>query len=222
VESAALSCSVSVLARVWLNAETFELICSRPQGFQFLAGQYVSFVHQGEEREYTILSPPDAMELRFLIKQIAGGKLSSELANIAPGSMLTISRAKGYLTFRQTERPVYFVATGVGIAPFVAMAAGGVRGFILIHGARIESDLFYRQELAVAALSYIPCISRSKVTGAVLPNMYHGYVTEYLKINLPPGHYDFYLCGSKAMIRDMMHFLDECHPGVRIYSEAYS
>ena len=214
--------SVSVLGRVWLNAETFELICSRPQGFQFLAGQYVSFVHQREEREYTILFSLDAMELRFLIKQVAGGKLSSELANIAPGSVLEMSTAKGYLTLRQTERPIYFVATGVGIAPFVAMAAGGVRGFTLIHGTRSRSGLFYRQELSAAALRYIPCISGNDETGEELPNLYRGYVTQYIKNNLEPGFYDFYLCGSRAMIRDMTHLLDEYHPGVRIYNEAYS
>ncbi len=214
--------SVSVLGRVWLNAETFELICSRPQGFQFLAGQYVSFVYQGEEREYTIISPPEAMELRFLIKQIAGGKMSRKLASIAPGSVFEMSRAKGYLTFCPTERPVYFVATGVGIAPFVAMAAGGTRGFTLIHGTRNRSGLFYRQELSAAALRYIPCISGNNETGEKLPNLYRGYVTQYLKITLEPGCYDFYLCGSRAMIRDMTHFLDEYHPGVRIYNEAYS
>ena len=214
--------SVSVLGRVWLNAETFELICSRPQGFQFLAGQYVSFVYQGEEREYTILSPPEAMELRFLIKQIAGGKLSRELANIAPGSVFEMSRAKGYLTFRPTERSVYFVATGVGIAPFVAMAAGGIRGFTLIHGTRSRSGLFYQQELTAAALQYIPCISGNNEPGEELPNLYRGHVTQYLKIYLEPGLYDFYLCGSRAMIRDMTHLLDEYHNGVRIYSEAYS
>jgi len=214
--------SVSVLSRVWLNEETFELICTRPRGFQFQAGQYVSLVHQGEAREYTILSPPDAVELRFLIKQVVGGKLSSQLANIDPGSVLGMSKAKGYLTFRPTKRPVFFVATGVGIAPFVAMAASGVRGFTLIHGARIESGLFYRQELTASALRYIPCLSGINVTGTELPDLYRGYVTEYLKTSLPPGLYDFYLCGSVAMIRDMTHLLDEHHPGVRIFSEAFS
>lgn len=162
------------------------------------------------------------MELRFLIKQIDGGKLSPELANIAPGSVLEMSRAKGYLTFRPTDRPVYFVATGVGVAPFVAMAAGGVRGFTLIHGARIESGLLYRQELSARALRYIPCISGNNEASEELPDMYRGHVTQYLKTYLQPGLYDVYLCGSRAMIRETTHFLDEHYPDVRIYSEAYS
>lgn len=222
VASTVSSFSASVFARVWLNAETFELICSRPHGFQFLSGQYVSFDVQGEKREYTILSSPDAVELRFLIKLASGGKVSSALANMAPGSVLEMGKAKGYLTFRSTERQVYFVATGVGVAPFVAMAAGGVRGFTLVHGARNQSGFFYRQELAAVALSYIPCLSGNNETCAELPNLYHGYVTKYIKSNLKPGLYDFYLCGSRAMIREMTHYLDEYHPGVRMFSEAYS
>ena len=214
--------AVSVLARAWLNDEVFELTCNRPPGFQFLAGQHVSIGLQDEEREYTILSPPDATELRFLIKQIKGGKLSSALADLPPGSMLGMSKARGYLSFRPTPRQVFFVATGVGIAPFVAMAAAGVRGFTLVHGARTVAGFFYRQELMAAAQQYIPCISGTPLSSPGLPGLYHGYVTEYIKTHLQPGLYDFYLCGSIAMIRDVTLLLDQYHPDTRIYSEAYS
>lgn len=214
--------SITVLARIWLNAETFELTCSRPQGFQFQAGQHVSISHLEEERDYTILSHLDAAELRFLIKRVAGGKLSNELANIALGSVIGMSKASGYLIYRPTQRPVYFVATGAGIAPFVAMAANGVKGFTLIHGARIESGFFYRRELSAAALRYVPCISSNDAFEVELPDLYRGYVTEYTQTLLEPGLYDFYLCGSMAMIRDMTHLLDQHYPDTRIYSEAYN
>ena len=222
MDASAPAYRTAVLSRIWLNEETFELTCTRPQGFQFLAGQYVALVAQGEEREYTLLSPPDAQSLRFLIKKVAGGKLSVTLANIALGGVLAIGKPQGYLTFRPTDRSVYFVATGVGIAPFVAMAAVGVRGFHLLHGARTEAGLFYRQELAAAAGQYIPCLSGKEPSMTDLPGLYRGYVTEYLQANLKDGPFDFYLCGSRVMIRDMTHFLDQRHPDTRIYSEAYS
>ena len=222
MESAVSPYSVSVLSRIWLNEETFELTCSRPPGFLFLAGQYVTLELEGEEREYTLLSPPDASQLRFLIKQVVGGKLSGALGSIVPGSVLGMSRARGYLTFRPTDRPVYFVATGVGIVPFVAMAASGLRGFTLVHGARSESGFFYWQELAVASLQYIPCLSGNSDFATGPPTLYRGYVTEYIRKYLLPGMYDFYLCGSRVMIRDMTHLLDQYYPGTRIFSEAYS
>ncbi len=222
MDSLVSSYSVSVLARVWLNEEAFEITCSRPPGFFFLAGQYVTLQLQGEEREYTLLSPPAASELRFLIKQVVGGKLSEALGKIVAGTVLGMSRAKGYLTFRPTERSIYFVATGVGIAPFVAMAASGISGFTLIHGARSESGFFYRHQLVTMSHHYISCLSGTGESSVELPTLYRGYVTEYIRMHLQPGLYDFYLCGSRAMIHDMTHLLDQYHPGTRIFSEAYS
>ncbi len=216
------SYSVSVLTRQWLNEETYELTCTRPPEFHFQAGQYVSLMHQGEEREYTILSPPDAETLRFVIKQVNGGIMSGALANLTLGTTVEMSRARGYLTFRSTDRQVYFVATGAGIAPFVAMAAAGVKGFAMIHGAKTASGLFYRKELVAAARQYIPCLSGTGASEAVMLGGYHGHVTAYTRANLPSGLYDFYLCGSRAMIHDMTHLLDQYYPGTRIYSEAYS
>ena len=214
--------SVAVVSRDWLNEEVFVLTCSCPPGFQAQAGQYVSIMFGGEEREYTLLSPPEASVLRFLIKRIEGGKLSGALGDCAPGTVLNISKAKGYLTYRSPDRPVFFVATGVGIAPFVAMVAAGVTGYTLIHGARTVSGLFYRRELIAAAKRYIPCVSGTLDAETALPDLQQGYVTHYVERHLQPGLYDFYLCGSRAMITDMTHLLDQRCPDARIYSEAYS
>jgi ferredoxin-NADP reductase len=221
MNTAATAHVTSVQGQVRLDGESFELICRRPEDFQFIAGQHVTLSHQGREREYTILSAPDAPELRFLIKRVAGGALSNALAELPPGAQLSISKAKGYLTYRPTDRPVFFVATGVGIAPFVAMAAAGVTGFTLIHGTRETSQLFYRKELTLAARRYIPCLSGQVKQGTALLDLHRGYVTDYVDRHLKPGLYDFYLCGARAMIHDMTHILDQHYPGTRIYSEAY-
>jgi ferredoxin-NADP reductase len=215
--------AISILERRWLNEETFELTCNRPEAFRFVAGQHVSLGYRGEEREYTLLSPPEAPELRFLIKRMSGGVLSNVLAELSPGTMLGMSQAKGYLIYQPAAaRQVFFVATGVGIAPFVAMAASGVQGFTLMHGARTVSGLLYRHELTMAASRYIPCISGPIKPGTALLDLHRGYVTDYIDRYLKPGMYDFYLCGSRAMIHDMTHILDQHFPGTRIYSEAYS
>lgn len=47
---------VQVLNRVWLDGENFELTCTRPENFSFLAGQHVSLGHGNLERDYTIVS----------------------------------------------------------------------------------------------------------------------------------------------------------------------
>jgi len=214
--------ATSILGRKWLDEETFELICTRPEGFEFIAGQHVTMHHQEDEREYTILSPPSADSLHFLIKRINHGRLSSVLAALEPGTDLTISRAKGYLIYRQTDRPIFFVGTGVGIAPFVSMAAAGVRNFTLLHGAREVPGLFYRQDLVIAADRYIPCISGQIKPETNVLDLHRGYVTDYVDRYIKPGAYDFYLCGSRAMIHDMTHLLDRHYPETRIYSEAFN
>lgn len=214
--------SVSILGRKWLNEETFELICTRPEGFEFVAGQHVTISYQGDEREYTILSPPTNDSLHFLIKRINQGRLSTLLAELDLGREISMSRAKGYLIYRPTDRPVFFVGTGVGIAPFVAIAAAGVRDFTLLHGAREVSGLFYRHDLIQAASRYIPCVSGQVKPGTNVLDLHRGYVTDYIDRHLKPGAYDFYLCGSSAMIHDMTHLLDQHYPETRIYSEAFN
>lgn len=212
--------SILVRERVWLNSDNFALTCTRPEGFHFQAGQYVTLGAPGVEREYTITSPPDAPALCFLVKRVVGGRMSEALARITMGEQLAMARPKGYLTYRPTRREVVFVGTGVGIAPYVAMAAAGVRGFTLIQGARLASGLFYRQELTAAASRYVACLSGKdedlKAAGA-----FPGYVTAWVEANLPAGTYDFYLCGSRAMIHDMTHLLDRSFTDAVIYSEAY-
>ena len=214
--------SVSILGRKWLNDETFELICSKPEGFEFVAGQHVTMRYQEDEREYSLLSPPSADSLHFLIKRINLGRLSTILADLVTGSELAISKAKGYLIYRPTNRPIFFVGTGVGIAPFVSMAAAGVKNFTLLHGAREVAGLFYRQDLVIAANRYIPCVSGQIKPGTNVLDLHRGYVTDYVDRYLKPGAYDFYLCGSRAMIHDMTHLLDQHYPETRIYSEAFN
>ncbi len=213
---------VQVLERTWLDGENFELTCTRPENFSFLAGQHVSLGDGNLERDYTIVSATDAEELRFLIRRMPGEGMSDRLAEVLPGANLRLGRATGYLTFRPAGRMDVFVATGVGVAPFVAMAASGVRGFTMIQGARTPSGLFYRSLLESAAATWVGCLSGEGTRSTAPGSLFPGRVTVYIDAHLPPGEYDFYLCGSRPMIHDLTHLLDQRFPAARIYSEAYS
>ena len=213
---------VQVLERTWLDGENFELTCTRPENFSFLAGQHVSLGHGNLERDYTIVSATDAEELRFLIRRMPGEGMSDRLAAILPGASLSLGRATGYLTFRPAGRMNVFVATGVGVAPFVAMAASGVRGFTMIQGARTPSGLFYRSLLESAAATWVGCLSGEGTHTTAPGSLFPGRVTVYIDAHLPPGEYDFYLCGSRPMLHDLTHLLDQRFPAARIYSEAYN
>ncbi len=212
--------SILVVTRIWLNDETFALTCTRPLGFSFQAGQYVTLGLEGVEREYTLTSAPNESNLRFLVKRVRGGGMSEALARINPGKTLSMSRAKGYLIFHSTKREPVFIGAGVGIAPFVAMAAAGVRGFTLVQSARTASGLFHRQELAAAASRYIACLSGPGEDCRAV-NAFPGRATAWVDDHLPRGSYEFYLCGGRSMIRDLTHLLDRSFPDAVIHSEAY-
>jgi ferredoxin-NADP reductase len=202
----------------WLSPGTFELAFERPAGFTFSPGQRLRVILGDDQRKYSLISAPDAPHLRLCIRRIEGGKLSAHLSKMAVGGELNFSGPCGYFTFKPSKRPAVFVATGTGIAPFVAMVRGGVSDFMLLHGVRHGSELYYKEELAAAARRYIPCISEKYD----LPQGYYaGRVTEYIKAELAPAIYDFYLCGSGAMIRDAVLLVDDLFAGSYVFTEEY-
>jgi len=50
---------------------------------------------------------------------------------------------------------------------------------------------------------------------------FQGRVTDYLAARLPPGRYDFYLCGGTEMIHRATLLADERFPGSRVFAEAF-
>jgi ferredoxin-NADP reductase len=108
-----------------------------------------------------------------------------------------------------------FVATGTGLAPFLAMLRTLARRpnpprTVLLHGAARTEDLVCGDEIAALAagglpMTYVPTISRpddpanrgwSGLTGRaemVLPSVLRS-------ADLPPGGLAAYLCGNPGMV----------------------
>lgn len=213
--------TLKVLGKKWLSDDTFELSCTRPGDFVFKPGQYVTFCLGQVQREYTIISSVHDERLSFLVKVVPGGEVSNYLAGIRPGDEIDISKPRGYLTKRTSGRPSVFVATGTGIAPFVSMAGSGVTTDYLLHGAAYRNGLFYSDKLQQCSGNYIPCLSRGDGPRDKSSQVYHGYVTAFLEHILPPGEYDFYLCGKWDMIREATHVIDKRFPRATINSEGF-
>lgn len=212
--------TVVLKERRWLTDDTFVLRCTRPQGFEFVAGQHVALQAGGEERYYTIVSAEQANQLHFLIKRIDQGVVSAALANLPIGHGILMGMPKGYLVRRPTARTRVFVATGTGIAPFVSMIKSGVSAAYLLHGARKVRELYYQQTFLGSVSCYIRCLSA--VTDLESSkSVYRGRVTRYIHDELPAGQYDFYLCGKWEMIREATHAIDRRFPEANIYSEGF-
>ena len=210
--------TTTIKARRWLSARTFELILTKPNGFEHIAGQRLSVRLDRVEREYSIASAPAEPDLRLCIRRVANGLVSESLASCDVGSRLKIGRPNGYFVFQPSSRQAVFAATGTGVAPFLAMAAAGVSGFVLLHGVRAADDLYYRDRLAPAAACYVACISGDH---PVEKGFFQGRVTAYLQSRLKAGAYDFYLCGKGEMIREVILLVDDRFAGSRVFSEPF-
>ena len=205
----------------WLTPNAFEIRFERPPEFEFLPGQKIRLVHAQTDRTYSLINAPRDRELAICVRHIPHGRMTPELAGASIGRMFHLTPAFGFFLFQPSPRLSVFVATGTGIAPFVAFARSGVRGFHLLHGVRHAEELYYRDLLAGVAGAYIPCLSHARTPDAGSPQTFQGRVTAYLETRLPIGDYDFYLCGRGEMVRDAMRIIDRRYPAARVFTETF-
>ena len=213
--------AVRVTGNRRLTENTFEIRFKRPEAFDFLPGQKISVLHEGLQRDYSLINPRESSDLAICVRKITGGALSPILVGAMTGDPLHITPAFGYFVYQPSERPAVFMATGTGIAPFVAYAHDGAQGYHLLHGVRSEDELYYRNLLSTAAGTYTPCISGPKEKDSDESAYFHGRVTHFLDRRLPQRAYDFYLCGRREMLRDATRIIDQRFEGSRIFSELF-
>ena len=131
------------------------------------------------------------------------------------GERVSLGRAKGVFTLRpDDERQPVLIATGTGLAPFVAMVRAGGGGpdrppAVVVHGVAHAGELAYRDELAALAdagrIAYLPVVSRpahpanAGWTGPVgrVPDTLAGIVA---RETFDPAACVAYLCGNPGMI----------------------
>jgi ferredoxin-NADP reductase len=204
--------------RSQLSAGTFELFLSRPRHFTFEPGQRIRLLDRLQKRDYSLANAPEDPSLRLCIRRVPAGIFSTKLHAAAIGSRFEFTGPHGLFVFRPSSQPAIFVATGTGAAPFASMARAGARGFTLLHGVRYSNELLYADLFHATAGAYVPCISGKNPPAE---RMFHGRVTAYVKQELPPGAYDFYLCGRSEMVRDVTWLIDERFQDSRVYTEIF-
>lgn len=211
----------NLMDRRWLAPGIMELRLVRPRMFHFIPGQFVRFAMTGYWRDYTMVSRPGGESLDFCIAVAEGGRFSGDVENLARGFPFQVSGPHGHFVFQGPLNPAVFVATGTGLAPFVAFCRSGVSDALLLHGVRTPDQLIYRDLLQAVCRAYVPCLSRPLERRAGLDRVFPGRVTGYLEQRLKPGTYDFYLCGRREMIRDVTALIDERFGDSRLFVEPF-
>ncbi len=203
-------------------------------------GQYMSvglwLDGQLVQRPYSSASRRSDAELEFLVRRVAGGRLTPWLWRIAPGARVLVGRPKGLFTLDAADpRHHLLVGTGTGLAPLAAMLdellmRPAVR-VTLVHGVAHADELAYRDRLTRLAagrrgIAYVPVVSRpgtSRSEGWAGPTGHVDDVVRRLAARRPtspseatvpgqaivPGEAVAYLCGNPAVIAGMRRALAE-------------
>ena len=187
----------------------------------FAAGQYLALGLRVDDRlvqrPYSTASDPAIAEAHeFLVRQVPAGVLTPRLWELPAGARVRLGPPRGAFTLVDGDpRAHLFVATGTGLAPFLAMLHTLARRpdpprTILVHGAARVDDLVCREEIAAVTarglpLTYVPTVSRpddpanrgwSGRTGraeAILGDVLRS-------AGIPPDGISAYLCGNPGMV----------------------
>ncbi|MCE9615749.1 MAG: hypothetical protein K8T26_15885 [Lentisphaerae bacterium] len=219
----------------FLAPDIFELELER-RGYPFAPGECAVLFDGGDEsRPYSLASGPAEDVLRFLIRRLPKGAVSTWLSGRRRGDGVRISTPFGRFHPGQEGppgAPSVFVATGVGIAPFLSWAhqmlparqrpsareEGGLRNPrpLCLYGVRHLRDAVH-----VDLLRHVTDLRVAVSRDDAAPGHHHGRVTDLLpQLPLEPGT-QYYLCGLDAMVDEVARWLvaqgvghDEVHTEV--------
>ena len=218
------------------NDKLFSFRTTRDRSLRFSAGQFVmvglAVGGRPLTRAYSIASPSHAEHLEFFSIKVPDGPLTSRLQRLQPGDPIIVGRKPtGTLLLRDLRpgRRLFLFATGTGLAPFMSLIHDfetweRFERVILVHGARRQSELAYRDyleqgiaedevfgEWAREKLLYYPTVTRESFRneGRIPELVASGKL--FAGIGEPPldvASDRAMICGNPAMLADTAALLD--------------
>lgn len=196
----------------------------------FEPGQFMSIAVQGfVRRSYSIANPPsETGKLVTFVDTTPGGPGSVFFREIAEVAEVDILAPLGHFLYVPDTNPVYFFATGVGVAPFVGMIRHELetlqsgREVTLFYGVRyegqiIEQEMWQELENKYQNFHFVPYVSRPNESWQGKKGRITQVVPELLDTEC-----DAYICGGREMVEEVEKLLLE--KGVRderIYYERF-
>jgi len=186
------------LSRI-LNADTIEVTLSEPNRVPTrTAGQFAFVSFDGgptrEQHPFTI-SSGTLSDLRFSIK--ASGDFTDALLHGVPvGSAASVEGPYGAFDFRRGLSHQLWLAGGIGITPFLSMAADLDDGFTvtLIWSVRDACEAIYEEELALLAAA------KSNLDFRVYSTSEQGHLDMgTVSLDGEPWAYSCFICGPVPM-----------------------
>jgi len=202
---------------------------ARPEGFDFLPGQFVPVrLHidgKPHVRCYSISSSPDTrgyLEISVRRQGLVSGTLH---ATMRAGATLSINRPAGHFVYPGgDDRPIALIAGGIGITPLLSMlrhavASDPTRPVTLLYSARREHDIAFLSELRVmaerhpqvkVAITLTQPVPTPQAASDDLRWRTGRIDTEFLRQYVPSlQHTVFAMCGPGPMLAEMTRLLGE-------------
>jgi len=196
----------TVISNSILHETLFELTLER-RDLIFQAGDCVAlYTADGKSRPYSIASGTSEHHVRFLIRAIPGGEVSSQLFNLKAGNKLELSPPFGWFRPAQEANyaPSVFFATGTGIAPFLSYLAepSPKLPLAILYGVSHEND--------IAGINLLSQINQLHIaTSQQQPMYHHGRITELLDQVPLNSSTHYYCCGREKMIDEISEWLQQ-------------
>lgn len=213
--------TATLVNRTYISEKAFEIELTRPESFDFVPGHNIRLFYNDTERYYSIINKPDEPRIALLVRLVDEGIFSNILASADIGTQFELTGPHGYFTFKPSSRTPVFVATDTGIAPFVSMASSGIQDFFLFHEIDHPENLYYKSLFQRSKCQYFPCIIGADTADRMPSGALQGNVSECIHKELWSSKFDFYLCGSMEMIRDLTKLVDDFFPESLVYREVF-
>jgi ferredoxin-NADP reductase len=192
----------------------------KPQGFGYLAGQYIFITLGGGPdkmtKHFTLSSSPTEGFLE-ITKKLTGHPFSNALAGLRPGDKVSIAGPYGEFTFQGEYYNIGMLSGGIGVTPLRSMIKYSIDkklsvNIILLYSNSLESDIAFKDELEdlqrenpkIKVIETItrPGLDWKGLTGRINAEMVKKLVPDYLERT-------FFTCGPQKMVDAMVSLLRE-------------
>lgn len=154
---------------------TYAFYFEKPEGFDFLPGQYVDIKLNSEGRDLSIASSPNEPEI-MIVTRMRESAFKNFLREATIGAEFNLKGPSGsFVLPESSERTVVLIAGGIGVTPFRSMVKHATEKdlphrIFLFHSNRRPEDAPFLEELNDLQLTtnnfkYIPTMTKSDWNG---------------------------------------------------------
>ena len=221
-----------LLSKISLTDNILECVYSVPEDFIYEPGQFVNVsVTPPFRRPYSVVEVKDS-KIKLIVNITNPGKGADYFRETKVSDETEIMGPLGRFTMKDTDYYKVFIASGVGVAPFIPMIKklmdpndGKIIKTTLYLGIRsLNDDVLARQYLidlieADNEFSYVRSVTKPEHDEL---EFFEGRVTTLLReqFDFDVSQTEFYVCGGNDMVKEVKQIL-EGYGADKVYVENY-